>query len=104
MQLWPGGGAARTPDQCAGLPGGFQRNGPVGGAAYGIPRNTLTPVVESMSPSRMPVSIVTRGLAVRPMAATAAMTPIDSIRRAAVRRISNLVSLMTAEGALPSTA
>ena len=60
MQSAPYALAARTPDQaCAGC-GGFQRNSPTGGEAYGIPLNATTP--PSIVPCTAPVSTVARSL------------------------------------------
>src|SRR6476646_3479810 len=61
MQLCPSSRAERTPFQRGAGRGGRQRKAPTGGAAYGIPRKTVTPLVESTSPSSIPVSIATRG-------------------------------------------
>src|SRR6185503_15685479 len=52
--------AGRTPVHFRGGCGGRQRSAPTGGAAKGTPRNTITPLAESTTPSMVPVSIVTR--------------------------------------------
>src|SRR5690348_3319015 len=51
--------AARTPDQCAAGCGGCQRRAPTGGAAYGMPRNSLMVPVDV--PRRAPSGVWTTG-------------------------------------------
>src|SRR5262245_26509794 len=62
MQFLPSRSAARTAVQCATDVGARHRRLPTGGAAYGTPRNTRTPLDESMEPARGPASIVTVGV------------------------------------------
>src|SRR5271166_277874 len=48
--------AAFTPVHGAGGAGGFQRMSPTGGAAYGIPLYTRTPVILPSAPETSPLS------------------------------------------------
>src|SRR5436190_18812244 len=63
MQFRPMRLASRTRSQCVTGCGARHRRSPTGGAAYGIPLNAIAPLAESMRPSSVPASIVTRGLA-----------------------------------------
>src|SRR5215471_3935602 len=65
--------ASRTPDQLAAGCGGCQRSAPTGGAAYGMPRNSLTaPLARPRTaPLSVPVTGPPRALAVAAGAATA---------------------------------
>src|SRR6266404_1324696 len=58
MHTLPKGSALRTPDHFSGGCGSFQRNGPTGGAAKGIPLNTRTPDF-SVTPESWPVAVLT---------------------------------------------
>src|SRR5579862_2570153 len=59
MQCGPKSVALRTPLHFAAGTGGFQRKSPIGGAAYGIPRNVRT--APSSLPSTMPEAVFTCG-------------------------------------------
>ena len=59
MQCEPNSVALRTSVHFAAGAGGFQRKSPTGGAAYGMPRNTLTG--PSLFPSTTPDAVLTCG-------------------------------------------
>src|SRR5690348_2994650 len=62
MQRGPKWSAARTPFHATTRCGGFQRSDPVGGAAYGMPRNSSSPFAASRRPAREPLSMRTVGV------------------------------------------
>lgn len=59
MQALPNDFASRTPFHGTTAAGGFQRNMPTGGAAYGMPLNTRSPA--SAEPSTGPPWVATTG-------------------------------------------
>src|SRR5690348_7637325 len=61
MQRGPKRSALRTPVHAATGCGGFQRNAPIGGAAYGMPLNSSNPVAPAWMPESRPVSMRTIG-------------------------------------------
>ena len=78
MQRAPKLVALRIVFHFAGGAGGFQRNFPRGGAAYGIPRYALT--VPRLLPCTIPLSIFTSGLAaLAAIAVTNVTAPISQI-------------------------
>src|SRR3954451_1382675 len=83
MQWAPNSVAWRNPLHLAGVLGAFQRRSPVGGAAYGMPRNWRTPDA-ALLPSRVPVSIFTRSAATARMAVAATRPKTLRTRRNAM--------------------
>src|SRR3954471_12604510 len=62
MQRGPKTSALRTPSHFAAGCGAFQRSGPTGGAAYGMPLNTRTSGLLPPTPETSPASVFTGSL------------------------------------------
>src|SRR4051812_11791243 len=59
MQRGPNATVSFTPSHFAGGCGAFQRSGPTGGAAYGMPLNTRTAASVPAAPDTWPASVFT---------------------------------------------
>ena len=81
-QLGANSVASRTPFQSAGGRGARHRRGPVGGAAYGSPRNAKPP--DTATPRTAPPSTTTTGLLGSADAATGVVVPTAAIVIAAI--------------------
>src|SRR5262245_47820589 len=60
-QFGPNAVASRAPDHEGTGAGGAQRSGPVGGAAYRMPRNTDTSAARPRLPASAPLRVLTVG-------------------------------------------
>src|SRR5262249_41002532 len=77
MHTLPKLSALRTPDQCSGGCGSFQRAGPIGGLANGIPLKARTPDFNVMPEMDPPLIFTGSVIAARHVAQNAAHRPSD---------------------------